>query len=100
MKEELYLIQMFLAVAKAFLSMQVSSALVDRLFGDAGYQEGLRCQSVDDATLEMYFDVQGLVKARMQRFCARTGLITSRTAEIRQLMHEIAVMLYDGSTPP
>ncbi len=41
-KRQLSLAPLFLDAARAFLSIRASSASAERLFGDAGYQEGTR----------------------------------------------------------
>ncbi len=41
-ERRLSLAPLFLDAARAFLSIQASSASAERLFGDAGYQEGTR----------------------------------------------------------
>ncbi len=43
-KRKLYFVILFVDVARAYLSIQASSASAEHLFGDAGYQEGTRRQ--------------------------------------------------------
>ena len=41
-QRKLYLAPLFIEAARAYLSIQASSASAERLFGDAGYYEGAR----------------------------------------------------------
>jgi len=57
----------FVDAARAFLSVQASSASTERLFGDAGHFEGDRRQHCDPALTEMLLTIRSFVSSRIER---------------------------------
>lgn len=73
----LLLAPLFIDLARAFLSIQVSSASVERIFGDAGYQEGNRRQKVEDSVTEMQLTIRSFVKSRIDSEKHQKEFLTS-----------------------
>lgn len=86
----------FLEPARAYLSIQASSASAERLFGDAGFQEGIRRQHTDPSMAEMLLTIRYLVMQRtdpsvVQRLgAAQSGSLSVRATLITNLATEIA----------
>eukprot|EP00171_Calliarthron_tuberculosum_P003336 IDg3336t1 len=73
-KRRLSLAPIFLDAARAFLSIQASSASAERLFGDAGYQEGARRQATGSSVTEMLL----MVRSYVATYLSRTPLVQAR----------------------
>ena len=61
----------FAEPARAYLSIQASSASAERLFGDAGYQEGVRRQHVETGIAEMLLTIRYLIQQRTNAHAVR-----------------------------
>ncbi len=74
-KQKLYLAPMFLEAARAFLSMQASSASAERLFGDSGYQEGARRQTGDSSVTAVPLLIRSYIHLRLDSAPRHGGFI-------------------------
>lgn len=64
---------------ETILSIQALSARIERLFGDAGHQEGFWSQSADNSALNMYFPIKELIKSQIKQCCAQTGVLVLKS---------------------
>lgn len=81
-----------LPMARAYLSIQATSASAERLFGDAGYQQGNRRQHQMADMSEMLFAIRGCVKKAIDEAPPK-GIATSlsqRASAVQQLARDIA----------
>ncbi len=92
-KRRLSLAPLFLDAARAFLSIQASSASAERLFGDAGYQEGTRRQGTGSPVTEMLLMVRSYVVAHLNSPSRQTGFISNRAQAVKELAEAIATEL-------
>lgn len=87
-------------VARAYLSIQASSAPAERLFSDAGLQEGARRQHTDPSTSEMLLTIRHLVIMRTRpdllANVAQRGPLSVEATAIYNLAVEIAEKIQFG----
>ncbi len=84
---------LFLDAARAFLSIQASSASAERLFGDARYQKGIRRQGTGSPATEMLLMVRSYVVAHLNSPSRQTGFIGNRAQAVKELAEAIATEL-------
>ncbi len=83
----------FLDTASAFLSIQASSASAERLFGDAGYQEGTHRRATGSSVAEMLVMVRSYVVTQINSPPKQAGFISSRGQDVKELAEDIAIEL-------
>ncbi len=86
-KRRLSLAPLFLDAARAFLSIQAASASAERLFRDAGYQEGTRRQTAGPSVTE------DVAHAQIKSPLKQAGVISSRAQAVKELPEDIAIVL-------
>ncbi len=79
--------------ARAFLSIQAASASAERLFGDAGYQEGTRRQATGSSVTEMLLMVRSYVVTQIKSALKQARFIRSRAHAVKELAEDIAIVL-------
>ncbi len=79
--------------ARAFLLVQASSTSAERLFQDAGYQEGTCRQGTGSPVTEMLLMVRSYVVADLNSPSRRTGFMTNRAQAVKELAEAIATEL-------
>lgn len=89
----LLLAPLFIDLARAFLCIQASSASIERVFGDAGYQEGSRRQHTQDSVTEMLFLIRSFVKSRIESATRQTEFLSRRANGVKELAEEIAKLI-------
>ena len=89
-KNKLYGAPIFIDCARAFLSIQASSAPAERLFSDAGFQEGARRQIEESCMTEMLLFVRNFVSKRLSDPSTQRGFISGPANAMRQAAEEIA----------
>lgn len=65
LKNQLCLAPRFINLARAYLSIQESSAVVERFFGDAAYHKGSIKHHQEDAMVEMLLMIGIFVRSRL-----------------------------------
>ena len=80
---------MFIDLARAFLSIQASSAAAERLFGDAGYNEGFRRQNNGDTVTEMLLVIRSFLMSHIENARSQTSFLSARSQSIVNLTDEI-----------
>ena len=79
----------FMGIARAFLSVQASSASAERLFGDAWHQEGDRRQHADPALAEMLLMIRSYVTSLTQVSTPQSPFLSKRA----QILIELASII-------
>ena len=74
----------------SLLSIQASSAAAERLFGDAGYYEGLRRQNTESSYTEMLLLIRSFVSSRIDGATKQVGFLSSRAQVVKDTAEEIA----------
>ena len=86
--------QKFFVPARAYLSIQASSAAAERLFGPAGTQEGQRRQQTEPAMSEMLLTIRYVVMLRTSpkvvRLYWQSSSLSVKGTLISELATEIA----------
>lgn len=98
--EKIQLVPFLMDAARAYLSIQASSASAERLFSDAGLQEGARRQHTDPSMSEMLLTMRHLVMMRTRpeilRNLPQTGSLGVSATVIYNLAVEIATKIASG----
>ncbi len=71
----------------------MSSALAERLFGDAGYQEGTRRRETGYSVAKMFLIVRSYVVTQINSPPKQAGFISSRAKAVKELAEDIAIEL-------
>lgn len=77
-------------VARAFLSIQASSASGERLFGDAGYQEGSRRQTCHQSLSDMLLLIRSYVLHRLKMSNNQSFFLGGRAQTVKELAIQVA----------
>ena len=80
-------------MARAFLSIQASSAPVERLFSDSGNYEGARRQHPDSSYEEMLFIIRGFVQQSLESPASQPNFISGRAQNVKDLAKKIAAVI-------
>ncbi len=88
-KRKFYLALLFLNVARAYLSVQPSSASAEPLFGDVDYQEGFRRQRGESPVTEMLLLIRSFVHSRIDKAPKQQGFLSSRAQAVKDVAEEI-----------
>lgn len=88
-RRRLYTAPLLIDVARAFLSIQASSAAAERLFGDAGHNEGDRRQHCDDTMTEMLLTIKSFVYSFLENAKTQSSFLTSRAQTVKDLVNII-----------
>lgn len=94
-KLKLYPAPLFTDIARGYLSIPASSASAERLFGDAGYQQGARRQHETSSVTEMLLMIRSYVKARIADHQAQNGILSGRADSVRFLAEQIAKSIHE-----
>ncbi len=89
-KSRLSLAPLFLDAARALFSIQASSSCAERLFGDAGYQEGTRRQVTGSSVTDMLLMVRSYVVSHLNSRSRQAGFIRNRAQAVKELAKAIA----------
>ena len=89
-RRKLYMAPMFIEVARAFLSIQASSAAAERLFGDAGYNEGIRRQHTADSMTEMLLMIRSYILSYIECSGTQKSFLSSRAQMTVDLADKIS----------
>ncbi len=90
-KKRLYSAPLFVDAARAFLSIQASSASAERLFSDSGNQEGSRRHHGDPAYAEMLLFIRTFTKSRLEcGMGTQRGFTSFRADKFMELCREVA----------
>ena len=77
-------------LARAFLSAQASSVSVERLFGDAGFREGMRSHHIDDSMQEMMLTIRNAVKFHINHSKNQRGFLSGSAESVKDFSKKIA----------
>lgn len=92
-KRKMYLAPLFIDAARAFLSVQASSASAERLFGDAGYCEGTRRKHGESSVTEMLLMIRSYVRAQIDYASTHNAFLSSRAHFLKDLAFKIAALI-------
>jgi len=80
-------------MARAFLSMQSSSAPVERLFSDSGLYEGNRRNHANSSLSEMLYSIRSCVQERILAYQHQGMFISAKSETVMAFAKEIAVKI-------
>ena len=93
LSSKLYLAPLFTDGARAFLSIQSSSAQVERLFSVSENYEGARRHHGESAIQEMLFSIKSYVTERSASSSGQTLFLSRKVQAIEKIAQEISVQL-------
>ena len=89
-RKKLYLAPIFIDAARAYLSVQASSAAAEGLFSDAGHLEGTRRTQCDTSVTEMLLFIRSYVKMHLSRAPAQKGFLSGKAGSVKSIAVDIA----------
>lgn len=94
---KLFMAPLFFDVARAYLSIQASSPPAERLFEDAGYQEGTRVHATGSSVTEMLHTRPSHVARYLSKSTHQQGFLKRRGKSVRDLAEGIAKDIVHGN---
>jgi len=92
-KRKVFQASLFTEMARAFLSIQASSAPVERLFSDSGLYEGNRRHHGNSSIEEMLFTIRSCVQQRIMSRKGQSLFISAHAEAVMDFATEIAVRI-------